>query len=265
MSSFLDTAQVLRWTTRSAVADFRATYTWRSYVFAWLLRILAQVLFYGLIGVALGDPGAIEYLVVGNAVFVGVTVCLAITASSTWERRAGTIPLSIAAPTPLVVVVAGRSVQWIVDGLIVSSVSLFVLAPLLKVQIDVFDAVLCLPVLALINVSAYGLGLCLAGVTLRFPSFRNGVSALAGLALAIACGVQVPASFWPAPVGFVGQFLPLSHGLQAVRSLVAGERGLAPMSQIGLELLVGASWWVLGVLVFAFVVRRVRSNGMTLD
>lgn len=71
MSAIRDSARVLRWSATSALADLRAFYTWKTWLFGWLTRILCQVAFFALIGAMLDSPDRTAYLLVGNAVFVG--------------------------------------------------------------------------------------------------------------------------------------------------------------------------------------------------
>jgi ABC-2 type transport system permease protein len=44
------------------INDFRALYTWRTWLFGWLLRVIFQVLFFALIGRYLGKPATCTYL-----------------------------------------------------------------------------------------------------------------------------------------------------------------------------------------------------------
>src|SRR5207247_451394 len=89
--------RIVRGAIVSGFADYRAIYTWRSWLFGWLARVLSQVAFFALIGRLVGGQTA-AYVLIGNAVAVAaLESCMAVS-SSTWERRAGTLPLLVAAP-----------------------------------------------------------------------------------------------------------------------------------------------------------------------
>lgn len=255
MSVIVDTSRVLRWSVISAWADLRATYTWKTWVFAWLVRMLCQVAFYALIGRLLDSQDLVNFLLVGNAVFVGVSTVLFVVPSTMWERWTGTLPLQIASPSHPFVVYAGRSLQWLVDGLGVSTASLVLVSLLFGVQHTWWGIAAAIPIMLITFLSVYWLGLTIAGVILGRPALRNVIGNLAGLTLMILCGVQVPTSFWPEPLQWVAQVLPMTHGLQATRNAL---EGTGPVwGPLGLEVCVGAAWFVMAALTF----RRFADHG----
>jgi ABC-2 type transport system permease protein len=255
MTAVIDTARIVRWSATSAFADLRATYTWKTWVFAWLVRILCQVVFYALIGRLLGSQSQVNFLLVGNAVFVGVTTALFVVPSTMWERATGTLPLQIASPSHPFVGFAGRSLQWLADGIGVSTASLVLVSLLFGVRHTWWGILAAIPMSLVTFFSAYWLGLTIAGFILGRPVLRNVAGNLAGLVLMILCGVQVPTSFWPAPLQRIAQFLPLTHGLQAIRDALAGS-GPVWMPLL-LEACVGLGWFLVAALTF----RRFADHG----
>lgn len=261
MSAVRDNLRILRWSMTSALADFRAFYTWKTWVFAWLTRVLCQVAFFALIGTLLGSAERTQYLLVGNALFVGVTVTMFVCASSSWERLAGTLPLLIASPAHPFTVFAGRSVQWLGDAVACATLSLFLLGPLFGISFPVPEALLAVPLMALTFLSVYSFGLVWAGVALRVMHVRNMIGNVAGLLLMVVCGVQVPTSFWPPALEYAAQVLPLTHGLAATRVLLDGG---ALSSVFGLalaEAAVGLAWFVFAGLVFRHLAESGRRDG----
>lgn len=261
MTSIRDNARILRCAFGSAMADLRATYTWRSWTFAWLVRILSQVTLFALIGKLLGSPASLEYLVVGNSVFVTADVVMMVCASTSWERMAGTLPLLVSSPASPFVVFAGRSVQWMLDGLVCSSISMLVLAPVLNVSFPLGTTLLAVPLIAVIAVSVYFFGLVLAGLALRVMQARNLIGRLGSIFLMVITGVQVPVSFWPAPLYQLAQVLPLTHGLQAVRDLLHGAPAGQVLGNIGLEVAVGVGWAVVAMVTYRQLMDSGRRDG----
>ncbi|MGH8874427.1 MAG: ABC transporter permease, partial [Acidimicrobiia bacterium] len=90
---------VLRSAAVSALADLGTIYTWQTWTFSWLTRVLAQVTFFALIGRLLGSEDRVHFLLVGNAVAIAAIASLPVVASTTWERRSGTLPLLVACPS----------------------------------------------------------------------------------------------------------------------------------------------------------------------
>lgn len=256
-----DNLRILRCAFVSAFADMRATYTWRTWTFAWLVRILCQVTLFAFIGKLIGNPATTEYLVVGNSVFITADIVMMVCATTSWERMAGTLPLLIGAPASPFVVFAGRSVQWLVDGLACSTVSLMLLAPVLGVHLPFSAVLLAVPMVALISLSVYAFGLVLAGLALRVMSARNIIGRLGSILLMVLTGVQVPVDFWPAPLRVVAQFLPLTHGLEAVRTVLHGGSGGTVLKGLGLEIAVGFGWSLVAVYTYWRLVASGRKDG----
>jgi ABC-2 type transport system permease protein len=256
-----DNARILRCAAISALADLRATYTWKTWTFAWLLRILTQVTLFAFIGKLIGSPATLAYLVIGNSVFVTADIVMLVTASTTWERMDGTLTLLVCAPASSFVVFAGRSIQWLLDGLACSTVSLLLLTRLLGVHLPPLNSVLALPVVAITGASVYCFGLVLGGLALRAMSARNIIGRLGSILLMVVTGVQVPTSFWPAPVQAVAQLLPLTHGLRAVRELLAGARPGPIIGNLALEIAVGTGWALVAVLTYWRFVVHGRQTG----
>lgn len=245
----------------SALADLRAIYTWRTWSFAWLSRILCQVAFFAVIGRLLGSAERTEYLLVGNAVFIASLVSMLVCASTAWERQAGTLPLLIASPSSPFTLFFGRSAQWLLDGTVSSSIALFVLGPVFGVSLPMPRALLAIPLIALISVSTYSFGLVLAGLVLRKVELRNVVGNLGSLSLMVICGVQVPSSFWPSPIRYVAEVLPLTHGLRAVRDLLSGSARGVVLHNVALEICVAGGWLAIAALTFRQLAESGRKDG----
>jgi ABC-2 type transport system permease protein len=255
------TFEALRYACLSALADLAVIYTWKTWTFGWLARVLCQVAFFALIGRLLDDPAATDYLLIGSAVVIVTMEAAFVTASSTWERGTGTLPLLIAAPTGPFVVFVGRSVQWLISGTASATIALFVLAPIFGVPLDFPIALAAVPLIVLIALSSYCFALFLSAFVLRVPSLRNIVGNVTWWTIGLLGGVQVPVNFWPAWVGVVGQVLPLRHGLDGVRLAIAGGSGGRILADAGLEITVGVGWLVVAAIAFRSFAAGGRKTG----
>ncbi len=251
------TLGALRFACISALADLSVIFTWKTWTFGWLARVLCQVAFFALIGKLLANPGATAYLLVGSAVLIVTMESAFVTASSTWERATGTLPLLIAAPTSAFVVFVGRSVQWLISGIACANIALFVLAPVFGVRLDFPSALAAVPLIMLISLSSYCFALLLAAFVLRAPMIRNIMGNIAWWTVGLLGGVQVPVSFWPHWLGTIGEVLPLRHGLDGVRVAIAGGPGGRILRDAGLEIAIGVGW----LLIAAFAFRRLAEGG----
>lgn len=250
-----------RYAVVAGIADYAAIYTWRTWLAAWLSRVLCQVAFFALIGRLLDSPAATAFLLVGNAVVMAAVESCFVTASTTWERRSGTLPLLVAAPAGPLLAFGARSLFWPVSGTLTASISLFALAPLFGVPVPMPAGLLAVPLIALVALSTYTFALTLSGYVLRAMEARNVVGNVAHLSLMALCGVQVPVVFWPGWVQAVAGLLPVRHGLLGVRALLDGAPAGTVLRHAALEAAVGLGWLLAAALTFRRLAESGRRDG----
>lgn len=232
---------------RVAFADMRTLYTPTTWAAGWLGRILAQVIFFALIGILLESTSAVVFLVIGQAVMVITLDVFRTVASSTWEQRTGTLPLLLATPAHLWAVLYGRSLQWVPSAVATSSVALFVVSPMFGIGWGTWEAILVLPVLVAISLSMYSVALTLATLALRRPRWRNVLGNLAPLVIMLTCGVVVPLTYWPQSVQVLAQSIPLTHGLKIVRDLEQSTVNWDVLWTLLMLIFTGVLWTLLAI------------------
>lgn len=260
MSRLGTTLRILGYAVRSGLSDYGAAFTVRTWFLGWYSRILAQVLFFATIGSLLGRSHT-RYLLIGNAVFLMTLHGLLTTASTTWERDYGTMPLLVAAPVPAPLVLAGRSLFWVPQGFACALGSLVLIGLPLHISLPVVRLLQCLPMLLLIGLSSYCLGLFLGALVLSNNDLRNVVSNAATTMMMAVCGVDVPLSVLPVPVRSVSDVLPLTHGLRAVRQTLDGGPAGAALWQLALEAATGVGWLLVALAVLRWLESRSRRDG----
>lgn len=253
--------RVLRYAALSGFQDFGFTYTLWSWAFGLFLRMMTQVAFFASIGRLLGSQEQVAYLLVGNGVAAAAVGCLTAATATTWERGAGTLPLLVASPTSPLLILMGRSVFFMANGMAFSLGALVLLPPLFDVSIPWgrFPAVVA--IVALTTLTTYFAATFLGGLVLKATSARRTVPNVARLTMMAFCGVSVPRSFFPDAVAWVAGLLPLTHGLDAIRELLGAGRAGAVWGDVGLEMLVGAGWLVLSLLTFHRLAEAGRRDG----
>ncbi|MFF2546249.1 ABC transporter permease [Kitasatospora sp. NPDC058063] len=252
---------VVKHSAANAFADLKAIYTWKTWTFGWLGRMLAQTTFFVLVGRLLDRPDQLPYLVVGNAVMTCAMESMMVIASSIWERFLGTLPLLSAAPARLVWVFFGRSLQWPLSGAGTSLVALFTLGPAFGVHWQAARVPAVVLLVLLTALGTYCFGLFLAGLVLNAPGIRNIVSNTAYLLMMAVCGVQVPVGFWPHWVQDAAGCLPLTHSLAAIRELAGpGDTGTV-LGQAALAAVIALGWFAAAYLVFQGQETRGRRAG----
>lgn len=257
-------ARAMWWAMRSGLADFSIIFTVWTWLFGWGLRILAQVLFYLVIGTLLG-PGQGRYLMIGNTVCLMAVHSLLASASLTWERQNGTLPLLVASPTPPALVLIGRSLFWIPDGLVCAMAAFVILGPVAGVHFTAAALGWTALLLVVTGVACYGLGCFLGSLMLVVPDLRNVVGNGMVTVMMILCGVNLQHGALGPVAQTVADCLPLTHGLTAIRlTLDSGGASAQAGRQALLELAAGSAWLVLAVVALQVLARRSRRDGRAL-
>lgn len=248
-----------------SVFEFFSRYRPLEWVIAWVPRIVLQLAFFYWLAEFLGGSDLRAYLLIGSAAQTAVHVLLVFATQAIGrELWGGTMILLLATPARLLVVLTGRGLADMANGLVTAAIGLAVTFAALGLATEVHLVVGAAAILLVISASAYGLALFIGSVMLRFPQLQNAVSNLVGQSMLVLCGVMVPVSFLAPPLQVVAAILPLTHGLEGLRALLAGagpERVIPPLAR---EVTVGAAYLVLANLSFAHFLYRARARG-TLD
>jgi ABC-2 type transport system permease protein len=257
------TLQVIRHAFRLGARDYATIFTWKTWLSSWFVRVLAQVTFFALVGKMLGAPERTQFLLVGNSVMVAGMVGMWAVNMVAWERSTGTLPLLAASPTHPAIVLVSRGSYLIADGTVSASAALLVSGYLFGVPLPWQRLLLVFPAILLVAASAFCFGTFAGGLLLGYHSVQTIVTNVGLVMLMALCGVNVPLDVYPEPLRWISALLPVTHGLAAIRLILAGH--LAPaIAQAVCEALVGAGWLTGCLASFHTIVRRGRRRG-TLD
>jgi ABC-2 type transport system permease protein len=246
---------------RAGIADYRAIFTWRSWVLGWMLRVIAQVSFFALIGLRVADERSAFYLLIGNALAVAAQTGVFSLNMTTTERWAGTLPLLVASPTSPVVVFSARGAYLAVDGALSALGALFIAGPLFGLHLPWPRVLAVVPLTGVVAIASYCFGTFLAGVVFRFRNLNSVVVLVGYVGLMTVCGVNVPLSYYPTVLEWIARFLPLTNGLLSIRGVFAGEAWSWIIGHAALEGAVGVGWMTVALLTFNRLASRGRLDG----
>jgi ABC-2 type transport system permease protein len=235
----------------SSVVDFRRMFTWRSWTFGWLGRLLAQVVFFSFLGKLVRDPELERYAAVGNALALASFAALGVVSSTSMERRNGTLQFLLLGRGSPFAVMASRGLYWPADGLLTSAVALSLVPIVLGSAIPLSRMWLLVPGEILIATSTYLLGLGLAGLSVRWPEARTYLTATTSIGLMLLAGINVRAPD-SGPAGMIAHLLPVTNGLAGQRAVLAGNSPRAPFLAEGL---VALGWLAISYLVLEVSIR----------
>jgi len=175
------------------------------------------------------------------------------------ERYTHTLGLLLVSPARRVPLFLGRALPVIVNGLVCSPPALVVGALALHVSLPLASMPLLVVVVSVSAFSCTGLGLVTAALALRGRE-TSVLSNIAMGVLLIFCGVNVALSSMPALMATVRRYLPLTHGIEAARALVAGASWGQVAGLVATEAAVGLANLVIGLLALTHFERESRRS-----
>jgi ABC-2 type transport system permease protein len=224
--------------------SYRALFNWQSptfYVPTMLGHPLFQVLFFSYLG-RFSHVRNDAFFVVGNAVQVSAMAGvygMAITIGG--ERWTQTLAPLLATPANRLALFLGRALPHIVNGVIVSAFGFLVGRLLLDFHppASSIGPLALIVFVATVTCTAFGLVIGALGLRLRDPFLASNPAYFLMLLL---CGVNVPLSALPHWMAVIGRGFPLTHAIQAARSVAGGASLGSVDGLIWTELLVGACY-----------------------
>lgn len=260
-TSLASTLNVMHQACRAGLADFRAMWTWKSWLAGWLVRVVAQVSFFALLGERIGDEQKTFYLLVGNAILIAAITGVFSLNMTSAERWAGTLPLLVASPSSPLVVFSARGSYLAFDGALSALAALFIAGGIFGMDFPWPAVLAVVPLTGVVSLASYCFGTFLAGIVFRFRNINSFVVLTTHVSLMAACGVNVPLSYYPEALEWLSRGLPVTNGLLAIRGVLDGADAGTILGTAALELAVAAGWMTLGLLSFNQLASRGRKDG----
>jgi ABC-2 type transport system permease protein len=236
---------------RGGVTSYRALFGWLNPWVAIPMMVITplfQLLFFAYLGRATGVESD-TYFVVGNALLAATLPGLLGTSGSiSGERFTRTLGMLLASPASRVALFVGRALPAMVNGFAVSAFCFIAGALILDVHIAASSVPALTVVILACAFSCSALGLCAGALGLRI---RNVVSVAWVFVpiLLLVSGANVPRDRLPDWLQTIGSGLPLTHGIEAARRLVAGETLADVGGLLATELAIGLVYTGLGLLL----------------
>jgi ABC-2 type transport system permease protein len=222
-----------------------------------------QLFFFAALGSYATDRSP-AYFAIGNAVQVSALAgVFGMTMAIANERWFGTLPALLATPANRAAVFAGRFMPFILNGLLVSLYAFGLGVVFLGVRLAPGSIAVAGLALLVTVFSCTAIGALQGAISLRLRDGLFGAN-LVTMAILLFCGVNIPLNELPGWMQVVGNLLPFTHGVEAVRQAADG----AGFSQvgwlIGIEALIGVAYAELDFEKFVILERSARRHA-TLD
>ena len=249
----------------SAKFSFRAQFDWLNpsmWLTMKLVLSFSQMAFFVFVGLFTSRSEAIvPFIAIGNAVqslsWNTVFSVINITGHDKWD---GTLPLVLATPASRLPLFVGRAMIHVFDGLLSVAISFIFAAFVFGVNFIQTNFLTLTVALLLTAFTMSGYGLFIGGFSFHFRNpmvFAN----IFTFILLIFCGFNFPVQDLPAPLQPISYAFPLTYGLNASRSAIAGATLIDVAPVLAQQLLVGFISIMLGYLLFQSFERSARKTG----
>jgi ABC-2 type transport system permease protein len=224
-----------------------------------VVQPIFQILLFAYIGRA-ADVRSDEFYVVGNAMQYAAVPCLfAMTQTIAGERYQQTLGYILISPAGRLPLFLGRALPVILNGFVVAAFSLIVGGLILGVTFSTSVLAPLAVVVLVSSVSCTGLGLINAGLGLRIRETSVLSNILVGILL-IFCGANVAISSLPHWMAQISSWLPLTHAIEAARTVADGSSLTSVQDLLGRELGVGLIYAVAGLAIIRFFETQSRRH-----
>lgn len=263
MSQLSATLRVLGSAAHVGYADMTSIYTLRTWLVGWMTRVIAQVVFFTLLGELVEDPAVTRFLLIGNLVLLAMLPTIMGAVVIVWDRMKGVLPFIVGSPAAATAALVGRVAWPAAEGVATVVLAAPIVLLLCDVPVALADVPTLVGLLCLTVASAAGLASLLGALLLHGTRWRNLGSNTVVFGMMVCCGVNVPLEATPDALAAVGRILPMTHGLLAIRAVVT-DAPVAVAPLIAREAITGLAWFAASLPAFALLIRSGRRTG-TLD
>jgi ABC-2 type transport system permease protein len=221
--------------------SYRALFNWIRpglYVTTMLGSPLFQILFFTYLGRFAGSQGD-DFYIVGNGIQVAAMAGIyGMTMGIANERQYQTLSPLLATPANRPALFLGRALPFIANGLFVSTFGFAISWLLLDFSPDPADVPALAFVVLVTTCSCTALGMVIGSIGLRARDVFFAANLVYFLML-LVCGVNIAEDDLPGWMQAIGTVMPLTHGIEAAREVVAGEPPSDVVGLVAAEALIG--------------------------
>lgn len=263
MTSVLDNFRIFF---QGAYLSYIALFAWLrpvTYMASKVIMPLNQLLFFTFLGISATGQDSASFYIIGNAVqAAAISGIYGVTFSVGGERWAGTLGYLFGTPANRMSIFLGRAFFHILDGMLGVVLAFIWGVVLFGLDLSNTDLVALGLTIMIATISTSGLGLlmgCLSLITRNIMFVNNTVYFM----LLLLSGANIPIEFLPAPLQIVSYALPLTRGIQAARTLIAGGTMTEVSTLLLGELCIGLLYSLVGYFLFrSFELQAKRAGSL---
>ena len=248
---------------RHGFLSYKALFGWldpKVYIFVMVLSPLSQLIFFStLVNFVYKGENLLGYVAANALLLCVLNSVFGIMSVITSDRWMGTLPLDIATPYNKASLFLSRSIAHVLNGLVTAAIGLMFGVLIFQLTISVKEGLVLLVIWLFSIFTATGLGLILGTFCLWSPSMHLWSNLLASLLLLLS-GANYPFSRMPEWLQFLGQFTPLTRGVQLTKDILNDGNYANVVSLLGEEILLGIAFFAISFLLLKFAEYQSRSK-----
>jgi ABC-2 type transport system permease protein len=249
---------------QGAYLSYVALFSWFSpqrYLESKVIMPLGQILFFTFLGTYATGQSSASFYVIGNAVqLAAVSGVYGVTMSIGGDRWSGTLPYLFGAPANRLTMFLGRAAIHVVDGMVGVGIGLAWGVLLLGLDLSKTDPLALILTIMAVAFSTSGLGLMLGSVSLITVNVMF-INNLIYFLLLIFSGCNLDLSKLPAVMQAVSDVLPLTRGIAAARTIIAGGSLASVAPLLVQEVAIGAVYALVGYFMFRWFEIQAKRRG----
>jgi ABC-2 type transport system permease protein len=244
------------------IMSYRALFAWlepKTYLTSCILLPFFQILFFAMLGRFSGDEATVHYVVVGNSIqIMSVAAIVGSVQIISQERQEGTLQIVIGTPANKVLMIIGRMLMPVLDGMtkVFMGLAIGIILFGLSIPVEYVPQLLVVVIITCFGMVGFGLLVGTLGLVFRDVIF---LANLFYFVLLVLCGVNFPIEELPVAVQYVSRCIPLTYGIQSAREAI--ESGTVTGSVVFMCILLGAFYVASSVIFFKVLENKARKYG----
>ncbi|NMA86703.1 MAG: ABC transporter permease [Tissierellia bacterium] len=208
-----------------------------------------------------GTTDYTTYMLIGTTIWMWINSMLWTFGSSLRvEQVRGTLESNWLCPVPKISLLIGYSLFQILFSLVYIMVSVLEFKVFYNFKF-VGNPFLALLVIIVSIPAVYGLGFVFASLVMWAKEANSMVHMVRGI-MTIFCGITYPLSVLPNWMRNISEFIPMTHSINALRSVIASGAMLSDIKrEIYILIISGIILMTLGILAFNYTQKKVKETG----
>lgn len=176
------------------------------------------------------------------------------------ELQRGTLETNVLAPIRMIKFLIGLSLGWIlIDNVLMGIVFIFGVI-VFKISVSFIIILKAVPILVLSFIAFLGFGMIFAGLVMLFKHIGP-LTQIFEFGVMFLSGVFFPTTVMPKTIQAIGNAIPLTHAIEAIRGIFIGKSYAELILTIEILLVLTFFYWLISYALFKYAEKLTRVIG----